>query len=272
MNLAEKDRVLAEKDPAMFRLVQKLDPHLERHGLVGHVARVALVLDISRSMERLYQRGLIQGLVDRLLPLGHRFDDNGAVDVFTFGVNAHDIGEVSTSDHNGFVARHIKVNDLEGGTMYAQAIRAVRRHYFGSDGPRRAPHTDGGPPIYVVFVTDGETYDESETVEQIRATSHEPIFWQFVALGADYVPGQTTTGKGLWGRPKEVPVECPSQFRFLNSLDERVRGRFVDNANFFAIESPSPDDISDEELFARLMGEYPQWLARPEVKLHLLMK
>ncbi|MBI4118207.1 MAG: VWA domain-containing protein [Parcubacteria group bacterium] len=272
MDLATKDRELQAKDPAMFDLVKKLDPHLERHGLVGHVARVALVLDVSRSMERLYQRGLIQGLVDRFLPLGHRFDDNGAIDVFTFGIKAHDIGEVSTSDHNGFVARHINVNDLEGGTQYAQAIRAVRRHYFNYDDSRRAPHTDGGPPIYVAFVTDGETYDESETVDQVRSASHEPIFWQFIALGADYVPGQMTTGKGLFGGSKQVPVQPPEQFRFLAELDTRVRGRFVDNAGLFAIRSPAPEDISDEELFARLMSEYPQWLERPEVKLHLLMK
>jgi len=270
VDLSPKDAALQANDPAMFDLVQKLDPLLEQHGLVGHIARVALVLDISISMRGLYRSGAVQGLVDRYLPLGHRFDDNGAIDVFAFGVDAHDIGEVSTTDHNGFVERMLSDHRLEGGTRYDRAMACVREHYFGTAASRNAPHTDGDHPIYAAFVTDGETQNERGCVEQLQAASFEPIFWQFIALGADFVPGQTYMKERTWRNPIEVPVECPSDFRFLNELDERVPDRFVDNANFFAIKSPSPSDISDEDLFARLMGEYPEWLALPEVKDHFL--
>lgn len=47
-------------------------------------------------------------------------------------------------------------------------------------------------------------------------------------------------------------------FDYLRRLDESVPGRLIDNANFFqATDIPS---VSDHDLFARMLHEYPAWL------------
>jgi len=263
MELSAKDEALRASAPAVFELVKKLDPLLEKHGVAGHIARVGMVLDISISMRGLFSSGAMQELVTRFMPLGHRFDDNGAIDVFLFGVRAHNIGEVSTNDYDGFVQRMLKDYPLEGGTRYDLAIAAVREHYFGSSDPRNTPHKENEPPVYMVFVTDGDTQGKDECIKQLKAASFEPIFWQFIALGADYVPGRQTPEKKFFGGTKMVDDVCPSAFRFLDELDTTVPDRYVDNAGFFAIE---PTKISDEDLFGRMMGEYPEWLRYPKVK------
>lgn len=48
------------------------------------VARVGVVLDASRSMNRQYKSGRVQDLLDRVLPLALHFDDDGALDVWAF--------------------------------------------------------------------------------------------------------------------------------------------------------------------------------------------
>mgnify|MGYP003443787170 FL=1 len=52
-------------------------------------------------------------------------------------------------------------------------------------------------------------------------------------------------------------------FEFLEKLDD-LRGRYLDNADFFSVKSPQ--ELSDEQLFARLMNEYPKWLAQAKQK------
>ena len=43
-----------------------------------------------------------------------------------------------------------------------------------------------------------------------------------------------------------------------------MEGRFIDNANFFALDDI--DSISDEQLYERLMGEFPIWLKQAKQK------
>jgi hypothetical protein len=52
-------------------------------------------------------------------------------------------------------------------------------------------------------------------------------------------------------------------FEFLEKLDD-LRGRYLDNADFFSVKSPQ--ELNDEQLFARLMNEYPKWLAQAQTK------
>jgi len=72
-----------------------------------------------------------------------------------------------------------------------------------------------------------------------KQLSSYPIFWQFMGIG-----------------PKR-------EFEFLAKLDD-LKGRYVDNADFFNIEEREllgGKPISDEVLFDRLMTEYPKWCA-----------
>lgn len=241
------EKMMAEKAPKLLDLSKKAKVSLEKAGLQDHQAKVALCLDISGSMGSLYRTGKIQEFAERILALGTRFDDDGSIDIFLFGANAHDAGELSMDNFQGYVGDIIKKYPLEGGTYYGKAMHVIREHYFGSAPKRNAPYTNN-VPIYVMFVTDGATMDESATISHIQNSSYEPLFWQFMAIGKS---NKGTKKRGFFSNIFQ------SDFSFLEKLDD-LEGRYIDNADFFSVEDPL--QISDSELYDLLMQEYPQWV------------
>lgn len=221
---------LQKKDPELLSLVKKVSVSLEKRKLLTDRAKVALCLDISGSMNALYKSGKIDVLVRRVMALGYRFDDDGEIDVFLFGENVHEWGSIGVGDYRSFVSDMLRRHALEGGTQYGGAMARIRAFYLRSN--------PEGLPVYVMFVTDGDTGDKDKAEREIRGASKEPIFWQFMAI--------STTG--TFGT---------SRFPFLERLDD-MGGRAVDNANFFALADPAKP--SDDEMFDLMMGEYPQWL------------
>ena len=100
-------------------------------------------------------------------------------------------------------------------------MREVIRDYENSD-----------VPAYVVFITDGGIYKTGGIKKTLIEASYLPIFWQFV---------------GVRG----------SNYGILETLDT-MGGRYVDNANFFALDDFKT--VPNEELYSRLLNEFPQWL------------
>jgi stress response protein SCP2 len=226
------DKEIAAKAPQLISLVKQAEVSLKKRGLDEHTARVALVLDISASMSPLYRSGVVQRVAEKTLALASRFDDDGRMDVFLFGLRAHDVGEIGIEGIGGAIDGLLKKNPLEGGTMYAQAVQSVRKHYFGSAGPRNAPLREP-TPVYVIFITDGETFDKQESEAQVREASQEPIFWKFVGVGKE-------------------------KFEFLQKLDD-LQGRFIDNADFVQVENI--DTTPDAQLYEMLLQEYDLYLS-----------
>lgn len=68
--------------------------------------------------------------------LAVQLDDDGACDVFTFGVRGHKEGELELRNPAGRVDQLLRHRKLKGGTKYSQAMQLVRQHYF--------PDTAGG--------------------------------------------------------------------------------------------------------------------------------
>ena len=101
-----------------------------------------------------------------------------------------------------------------------------------------------------MFVTDGTTSDKPLTERQLRWSSREPIFWQFMGIG-----------KGKKSKNKRLANVADSDFPFLEKLDE-LDGRLIDNADFFAVASL--DEHSDAELYDLLMTEYPAWVRQAQ--------
>lgn len=240
------EKKMEQQAPKILDLSKKAKVSLEKVGLQNHNAKVALCLDISGSMSSLYRSGKIQEFAERILALGTRFDDDGAIDIFLFGMNSHDAGELTIDNFNGFVNRLIKQYPLEGSTYYGKAMKTIREHYFGSAAKRNNPITNN-VPIYVMFVTDGATFDENETIGHIQSSSYEPIFWQFMAIGK--------SNKGV--KRRGIFSIFQSDFSFLEELDN-LTGRYIDNADFFSVEDPLL--VSDNELYDLLMQEYPGWV------------
>lgn len=247
----------------MLSLVKKADTTLAKYGLTDHKAAVSIILDYSGSMSHLYEDGQVQRLVERFVALGHRFDDDGAIDLYAYHNNAQYIGQLTALDYAGVEQRIHKVMGGMGGTDYAKGIAAFRKRTFGTATTRNVKMT-AKQPCYVAFITDGQTSNQRECIEQFRSSSFEPVFIQCIALGADYDPtvgSITVTKKGLFGfggRTEMVDNEPPAEFEFLARLDSNISGRLVDNAGFFA--TLSPDALSDEAFLNRMMGEYPGWL------------
>lgn len=238
--------------PKILDLSKKAKVSLEKVGLQNHNAKVALCLDISGSMSGLYRSGKIQEFAERILALGTRFDDDGSIDIFLFGANGHEAGELTIDNFNGFVNQLIRSYPLEGSTYYGKVMKMIRQHYFGSASKRNQPISKE-MPVYVMFVTDGATFDEKETINHIQNSSYEPIFWQFMAIGK--------SNKGLKGRGFFRAFQ--SDFSFLEELDN-LSGRYLDNADFFSVEDPQ--HISENELYDLLMKEYPEWVKAATAK------
>jgi len=238
--LISLEKTLQDK-PAMLSLVKTAGISLEKKGLGEHTAKVQVVLDISASMNGLYRRGAVQRLVERVLALGLRFDDDGEVEVITLGKGSQVAASMTVSNYVGYTDLLLAHHPLEGATYYARAMASVRELNTGSSSDRTQP-LKAAVPTYVLFVTDGEPNDRKEAEAQIRAAAYEPIFWQFIGIGRG--------------------------FAFLEKLDD-LAGRYIDNADFFSVtedELLGKKQISDDLLFGRLMQEYPAWIPQAKAK------
>lgn len=193
-------------------------------GISGKQSRVALVLDYSYSMDSLYRNGSVQKLVERLLPVGVKFDDNQAIDLFIFSNNGNEkfICEVSPNEFDGVVENKVLKKYSMGGTNYAGIIRLLTKKYT----------SEKGDPAYIMFVADGDCSDQSEAEVAIKEASKYGLFFQFIGIGN-------------------------ASFGFLEKLDN-MSGRTVDNANFFSVDNV--DKMNDNQLYEKLMNEYPEWL------------
>ncbi|OIK03249.1 vWA domain-containing protein [Streptomyces monashensis] len=224
-------RTVEETAPALVSLYKTAGVSLRAHGLDGQRAAVYLVLDHSGSMRPYYRDGSVQALADRVLGLSAHLDDDGRVPVVFFSTDADAVTDIVLDRHEGAVQRIVAGLGHMGKTSYHLAMDAVIDHYLDSGA------TD---PALVVFQTDGGPTSRPAAERYLCKAARLPLFWQFVGFGD---PGSR-------------------QFDFLRKLDElAVPGkRIVDNAGFFHA-GEDPRRLSDAELYDRLVGEFPQWLA-----------
>jgi hypothetical protein len=201
-------------------------------------AQVVLVTDRSGSMNHLYKDGTVQRTVERILPFGLAFDDNGEVDSYAFHNKYYELEPITLNNLNGYVPNHLgKIS--YGGTSYAPVLKEINRKYTKNSSKKslldvfRGVSNDSPMdyPVYVIFITDGENDDKAETDEIIRELSGKGVFIQFIGVGSD-------------------------NFKYLNNLDN-LSGRKLDNVNFFRIDDLN--EFSDDQLYLGLMMEYPDW-------------
>lgn len=228
----DKDRALQvklEKEaPHLVSLSKTLAVSLAKKGLSDVVARVALVLDASGSMNAQYTGGKVQAVVDRIATLAMRFDDDGELDTWGYASRHRQLEAVTIHNVQNYVREATR-----GGTMFSimrglgvsnnepPVMREVLEFYRAS-----------ATPAFVVFISDGGVGSGEEIKRVLTEASRFPIFWQFVGLGG-------------------------SNYGILQQLDT-MRGRTVDNANFFHVDDLA--HIGDETLYNRLLGEFPAWL------------
>lgn len=210
-------------------------------GIEGQKAQVVLALDYSGSMGSLYRSGTVQEVVEKLMPIAMAFDDNQEIDFYLFTNSYRKMKNITLQNLVGYVSSFFNASDL-GATSYAPVLQAIVDDFTTKKGgllglsKKRIETLDY--PVYVMFITDGNCDDKSETERVIREASKSGIFFQFVGIGYE-------------------------QFMFLDKLDN-LTGRALDNANFFKIQNIGMEN--DSSLYAKLLNEFPTWIPQARAK------
>lgn len=241
-------------------LGKKVQVVLEKKALTGVRAEIKVATDTSGSMETTFRKGTVQKVIERLLAVGMKMDVNQSIEVYGFNTSSQYVGEANVGNHANFVNDvFLKKTRVGGGTNYAPVMKQIIND-VGAEGTvteeipakgflgklfgktetvvKETVVETQAYPTLVFFVTDGDNFDKAEARQVIKEASNQGIFWQFIGIGND-------------------------SFRFLEELDD-MEGRFVDNANFFQVNDI--DRISDEELYERLLNEFPLWLKEARAK------
>lgn len=198
---------------------------LEKKKLTGVKARVALILDISGSMRKLYRDGVVQQAVERILAVASQFEDDGALDVWVYDNEFARLTPVTEMDFPNYVEKAILSDEAIhkfGRNDEPLVMKDIMTKYLIEE-----PSED---PAFIVFLNDGGC--KAGIKKLISSSSSKPLFWQFIGIG-------------------------DSNFDVLRRLDE-MEGRVVDNANFFHLDNL--ETVSDEVLYDLLLNEFPDWL------------
>jgi stress response protein SCP2 len=240
---AEATPQLAPADPVSLRK-EIVRVNLAKRGAAGVRARVALVLDRSGSMRALYNGGTVGRLVERMAPVAAVVDDDGSLDAWIFADHCARLPTLSIPGMAEWIKRNVYIRsghrqlpelpggrsrvpdhlvDVFGGNNEPEVIRDILAYY--AERP--------GDPVLVLFFSDGGINRSRQIQELLTQAASQPLFWQFIGLGK-------------------------SEYGILERFDT-LPGRVVDNAGFFQVDDF--DQITDAELYDRLLSEFPQWLA-----------
>ena len=185
-------------------------------------AKVIVALDYSGSMTSLYHNGTVQKTINRLVPLGLTFDDNGSIDMYLFESGYRKFEDITLNNYEDYVKEVINKSKYRmGGTSYAPVLNAIikgdteekKGGFFSKllGSKNKLEGTTGNETneiTFVLFITDGANSDEFETDRIIRESSKKgyKTFIQFIGIGDE-------------------------QFRYLKKLDD-LDGRELDNTGF----------------------------------------
>ena len=195
--------------------------------LTKHTARVAVAMDYSGSMDDLYYDGSVQKVMTRLFPLALKFDDNGELESWLFSDGYKQMKPMNMSNYETYVKNVMQKSGFSmGGTYYAPVLKDLVYYYKDKE-----PSTT---PAFIIFITDGDNFDENHTNKIIKELSKYNMFIQFIGIG-------------------------DSQFNYLKQLDD-LPGREQDNTGFFTVKDMNK--MTDEQLYTELLRQYKIWLEK----------
>ncbi|MET7770155.1 VWA domain-containing protein [Nocardia sp. NPDC005366] len=196
----------------------------------GTRARVVLVIDKTGSMLAQYRKQVVHRVVERMIPIATQLDDDGALEAYLYARSFVKLPDIAVQHGEQWAQTFLHLGGIHEGIDYGvlgarNEELPIMRDIIDSLRP-------GDRPTLVLFFTDGGFAKKREIAALMREAAHLPAFWQFVGLGR-------------------------ANYGLLRSLDE-LDGRIVDNAGFFALDDI--DQVDDDELYVRLLGEFPDWL------------
>jgi len=184
---------------------------------------VKAVIDVSVSFQPLFGDGTVQELVDRLIPVGVRFDDDGSIESYAFGTDAKKLNDITAKDFGHYIdnkfLKEVPEDILWSGTRYSTALKLVNKGLGGGFFGKKVK------PSYVMFITDGDTNgDERDTEEIIKKMADRQVYIQLIGVGRG------------------------STFDFLKLMAD-----LYDHVGF--VTFPDLARTSDETLYTELLGE-----------------
>ena len=224
------ETIVLEKAPHLIDLTKKVTVTLEKKNLQNVIAKVVVVLDRSGSMYRQYRDGDVQRAMNKLLPIALMFDDDGELDAWAFAQKSIHLSSINLDNINDYL-----INEKDGWNRWD--IGGVNNEPVVMEDIIDM-YKKSNQPVYIIFISDGGIYKKGPIKKLLIKSSSKPIFWQFVGIGG-------------------------SDYGILEELDTMEK-RVVDNANFFAIDNI--DALSDEELYEKLLNEFPKWLKEAKDK------
>lgn len=197
-------------------------------------AQVVVAIDASGSMNAIGRySNTIAKILDKILPLGMKFDDNNSIDIFTFNNTCEEYPSVNPTNINNYTSQNKFRAEL--GTHYAPVVNKIIELY----------KTNPTIPMFVIFITDGDNFDKVQARKAFANSSELPIFFQIVALSE---------------RCSNDKKDNYRDFPFIKELDDGL-GK-IDNVSSLFIK-PNIDDITYEAI---LGDEFPKWYNKPAVK------
>lgn len=194
----------------------------------GIIAKVVFASDISGSMSRLYSNGTMQGLTEMIFPVALNLDDDGELEMFVFDSNVQQLESLNKDNFFGYVKDNIN-HLVGGGTNYAPVIEKIINNYTDTKGLIFKTRTSPKIPTFVIFQTDGDCYDKSETDIALKEASKYNIFFKFIATGKD-------------------------NFGYLNSLMNRC----FKNCDLLTVRDI--EDLNADILYERLLQGFKEFL------------
>lgn len=210
----------------------------KRNVPTGIVMAVKLVLDVSGSIQGLFSNGTMQELVDRLIPVGMRFDDNGSLEAYAFGSKIQSVDDIKASDFGSYVSKkflkQVKRDVLWSGTEYGIALEQVKEDWEEVNAPKKGGFFKGlfgkpdtpvkQAPAFLMFVTDGEDQGSSVEAEaHIRELGEMNMYIQLIGVGN-------------------------SSFGFLKKMADKY-----DHVGFVTFQNLAA--TSDEDMYAALLSD-----------------
>lgn len=196
--------------------------------------QVKSCIDISGSMQGLFKRGTVQELVDRLLAVAVRFDDNQSIESYAFGSGAVQLNDIKPSMFGNYVDSKFlpeaeKSGHLWSGTSYSRALQLIMKD--GKKGGFFGFGAKKPEPTYLLFITDGDTNgDEAASEKLLQDFADQNTYVQLIGVGSG------------------------SRFSFLNRMADKY-----DHVGF--VTFPRLESVSDEDMYDQLLtDELATWI------------
>lgn len=197
--------------------------------------QVKTAIDISGSMTGMFDSGAVQKLVDRLLAVAVRFDDNQSIESYAFGSGAVQLSDIKPEMFGSYVdsvflPEATQSGHLWSGTSYDRALRLIMKDGAGAGGFFGFGKKKKPEPTYLLFVTDGDTANEAESEKLLADFEQQNTYVQLIGIGHG------------------------SEFRFLNRMADKY-----DHVGF--VTFPNLDRVTDEQMYDQLLSdELATWI------------